>query len=263
MAKHTKKQRAYKRPAAHAQSLKEVSALSQADLLKRIAIRGHNSPGHIATEVLITIFRQATDQGQIPVEPVWQEVNRRLIQSAKSFLRKNGLLLEQAEDLAGKMVVALVKGYKRAVSFPECNFGTWATRIGISHQRKQLSPSHSQERLLTDLEAPASDDDDEPAGSEDPADVVAYLYKDNPEANPFIAPERDHPTRRVLNAQIRKLMRERLTEDENTAIASTYLLDMPIESDDPEELTVSKLMGKSSRMVGNYIRRGMAKLRKE
>jgi len=269
MAKPIKKQRAYKRPAAHAKTLKEVTALSQPEVLKRISIRGHNSPGHIATEVLITIFRQATDQGQIPVEPIWQEVNRRIIQTAKSFLRKNSGAIQsrvsedQAEELAGKMVLALVNGYQHMVSFAEVNFGTFAKRIGISHIREQAALKRAEERRFTDLEAPASEEEDGETGSLDPAEALAYLFKDNQSDSPLIAPERDYPTTKVLNAQVRRLMRERLTEEENTAIVYHYLMDMPIESDNPKELTVSKFMGKSSRMVRIYIARGMAKLKQE
>ena len=53
----------------------------------------------------------------------------------------------------------------------------------------------------------------------------------------------------------------RLTDNERMAVYLKFIEGLPEESDDPERVTVSKLLGVTGRSVRNYLRRAEAKLR--
>lgn len=234
----------------HKAGLEEARALPETVLFERLAITDYRTAGFIPTEVLVAMFRSAHLAGsRNHTERMAGILTARMSRLAKKTLgpysgaRQRFTNLDEAVcDLVSYVWEIMLDNPKRAVH-AERRFGQFFRRQAIDFMRAASAAKRDKVTTFTDELGDAIDDD-----GRLPEEVLG------------ISDENDiDPAEWVEYKQV--VQHANLTEDEQKAAILYFAFGFPLESNKPNQSSISQLMGKTQRTIHNYLKSAREKLR--
>jgi DNA-directed RNA polymerase specialized sigma24 family protein len=270
LTKKTKAGRLYYRDAGITAAIQQSYALSETELTNRAEIQDNTDQNYIASEVLVHRLRQANKNGN---RAFVNQLSTPFLIRCQKLLRAKIPWLTQAafEDLASEaMQVLFAKLFRNgnAGDFFEVRFNKAFERVCIDAQRAILRHNRGS---IGKKDVGDEDGEDSAADSDssenDNANVKFEHFNEETIASETLRPdeeleekeERDVLKRRYSN--LRNRIRMELTPAEQSVVILRYQFDMKIGSENPEEFTIEKFLGKDRRTVRTYLKRAVAKLR--
>ncbi len=217
----------YKRPPAVEKQILEVMILEPDQVLERAQVpRG--SPGYLREEVLVFMFQQYQQTGQAEA---WNDMAQQLLKRCSAWLKKKlkndkGIAPQVAGDVIEQTFTLMMETENRVADILQVSFLTYLSRRYKDAKKKEirkLSP-------LRELVEPDGFDKDDKSSN-----FLKVSYTD------------------ILTIENHVVLRESLVAIRDQSHRDVYMLrhafGMPIESKDPEKMTLAKLFDKSGRMI--------------
>ncbi|TAI81153.1 sigma-70 family RNA polymerase sigma factor [Pectobacterium versatile] len=228
--------------------LTELSSLSDGDLVDLCQQRSTH-PQYVPNECLLYYVRRCTSTNSPLFEQLFKVLSERIlrklprseIQGGNTVSMTNSDIREGVYDRFIEMLMIDKAGYEERLDMFEVRFDLALSRLKKDAQRK----SYRDENRNTDL---GFDDDSTDINPE--VETVSEGY------DPFEATDIDNYRYRCrLDAAI-----EALPELQQRIIEMTRL-DIPIDSIDPNEVTISKALNKVEKTIRNQKKKALASLR--
>jgi len=238
-------------PSPRAEMLAEVRVLKVAVRAQRLAVR-FGKPSHVDDEVVATLMLQARRRGDVGEENSYASVLlHRVTEHVRAHVRKNpgwprlgGGAGATQDDFCQDVVVAILAD-KVKPCHAEVAFGDYVYKRCLEQAGKLYAKKHSAGESLDDdaVEAAAQDrdPDDLPAMSQSPEQVLMRLE--------------DLWKEQETLKLIREIVQgDLLPEPAKLAFSYRYYGGLKIESKkNPDEITITKLMGVTEKTVTKYI----------
>lgn len=232
------------------QAFEAVMVASPEQILLRTQVRRVTDPLYLTTEVLVSCVWHHTGFNRAELRRLYAALDARIKAFAGGFVGRNHQWPQLSKDpayykdeLACAAWESLLKNDGELI-FAEVNFGEWFKRVAVSYMRKEIR------RGLTDADATAN-----------PADLET-----DDEHIPLDDLESADPTPEEWNERTRWWVDAYhladLTQQERLATTYHYYLDIPIESNDLHQETVSKTMALTPQRIRKILRSAEGKLRK-
>jgi RNA polymerase sigma factor (sigma-70 family) len=244
----------WSQPSPRKEQVEEVAGLDPEARRARLMI-GHGVQGHIDDEVVVTLLLQAWKSGSSDAEGYATELLRRVLKQVKAHVAKNkswqlrgGGSKAVVDDFCQEIVESILTD-KASPCHAERAFGNYVYRRCLDEAAKFYAKKRSAGQSFDDsgmveAEALHSDAVDLPAHAMSPEEQLEQEFE---------ALERQL-TEEVQLERIREIVQLEMPEKPQLAFTFRFYGELPIESKDPEEITVSRLMGCSEKSVSNYIR---------
>jgi hypothetical protein len=243
----------WSQPSPRKGQVEEVAGLAPASRRVRLLI-GYGTPGHIDDEVVVTLMLQAWKQGSPDAEAYASGVLRRIAKQVKAHVRKNpGWQLlgggpgPTFDDFCQDTVVAILED-PNSPCHAEVAFGNYVWRRCLDAAGKLYAKKHSAGQSfdnagLVEADALRSDAVDSPAHGKSPEEELEELEQ--------------HLHEQSQLERIREIVQRHLPEKPQLAFTFRYYGHLKIDSSDPNEITVSGLMGCTEKTASKYIRQAI------
>ena len=221
----------------------QIAALQPADVWPRLAIIDKTDPRYIQTEALVNLVRRLYVEGRTETaKEIAGEVVLRAGRIAGGMARqlypRDMLRREDLVDAVQETILMAL--LNPAQEFLEASFGFFVRRRAQSiYQQMQIEAR--REQAIGEMPGLTDDEGD-----------------DIPQRELFI--EQDHAEQIVAHIALRATLAQ-LPPNIQQAVYLVHIEGYHIESGDPTEMTVSRILGVTGRSVRNYLRRGEAALR--
>ena len=217
----------YTRPPDVTAQIREVLMLGNAEIIERTSIAGRTDPRYLKDETIVYLIRNSDrDEHGALIESLFGELSKRVacLAFSRKYVDSKG---EDAEDLLGEANLFLIEKLfdeSDKADFAEVRFGAFVSSF-LSGKREKLRQIYNDEKVNSSLdETSASGQSFDPAST---GKTIEEILAD----------------RAVL---------EKLPE--KTYIAASLIAEgFKVESKDPAEITVSKIMNISSRTIRNWM----------
>lgn len=241
-------------PSPRKEQVEEVVALDPTARRARLLI-GFGQPGHIDDEVVVTLMHEAWKRGDADAEAYAAELLRRVVKHVKAHVRKNkgwqlrgGGSGSTVDDFCQEVVEAILLEQERP-SHAEVAFGNYVYRRCLDQAAKLYAKKRSagqsfDESGFVEAEALHSDAVDSPTHAKSPEEQLEEEFEELQRRS----------TEEARLERIREIVQLELPEKPQLAFTFRYYGLLPIDSKDPNEITVRRLMGCSEKSVSNYIR---------
>lgn len=237
------------RDEAQDEAFKAVMTASVEHILRRTQVHNRADSLYLRCEALVSCVRHHRDFTGKHRRMLLEALDARIRAFSGGFVERNFKWPQLAKDpvyYKEELACAAWEDLLRdgsQLSFAEVAFGTWFERVALDFMRKEIR------RGRTDTSIRANPDDQETENEDQPVDE---LHDPNPTPEEWQEKVRWWQDSYHLAA---------LTEQERFAITYHYYLDIPIESKDPEQKTVSELMELTPQRIRQILRSAEGKLR--
>jgi hypothetical protein len=230
----------------HGACLAEAQTLRDGELYDRLA-RNHSEGGFIPTEVVVTMFKDARQSGQANrAEKLAGVLTARMTRYAMKWFGSRRKRFPNTELAARELVSdvwqLLIEKPKRAIH-AERRFGQFFQRQAIDFMKKASALKRANVATFTDELGDTTSDEDR-----SPEEILDHSDKD------AMGPAKWLEYKQFLE-------QVDFTEEEHHAFILHFALGLPLESKNPDQPSVSKQMGKTPRMIHNYLKSAKQKLR--
>lgn len=240
----------YTRAPAIEAKLAQLAMLSREELVARCEVRSRTDPGYIPTECLLHFVRASRRDNsdahferlyKILAERVRRALPRTESGSGKTVSLSRANIRDKAADRFTELLATDRKAYNEKVDFFEVKFDQALARLRLSAQEQAWAHENRSVPLEKDDESGDLRPEVEQAtGPFDPFDNANSLAEDY---------------RLRLSAAIDQLPEEQIR------IIEMLRLQIPIDSKDPNAITIAKTLGKSEKTVRTYRDKAFAALR--
>ena len=238
----------YFRPSKIEEKLNTLAALPREELLTRVKIRDRQNPDHIPSECLLYFVRASRrDNDDTWFEQLYKVLTERVYRAlpsvAHSLDHKTSLTQEAIRNGAFDRFVEMLAEDRQKpdirLDFFEVRFNLAIKRLRLDAQEKAWRESDRSADLDDENTGEVSAKVEEAAGTIDPRDFDTI----------------DDPLfRERLEAAIDSLPKEQ------SRTIHMIRQDIPMESDDPDVMTIAKALGTSGRSIRNYKMRALKSL---
>lgn len=225
--------------------LVQLAELSRDDLLARAAIRKRTDPLYIPTECLLYFVRASRhDNSDAWFERLYKILQERVLRTLPRIDGGSGpisLTSEQIRNAVFDRFVEMLASDRRQA---DDKLDFYEIRFDMALKRLRLD---AQEKAWNEANRSCSFDPDEDCGSvPDDDEAASYAIGDDIFSDPFF--------RKRVYAAIDTL------PPEQSRTMHLLLLGWPIDSNDPEVMTIAKALGRTERSVRNYRDRALKML---
>lgn len=241
--------RCYARPKEIEDALTALVELPREEFLERCQIRSRSDAGYVQSECLLHVVRACRqDNNDGWFEQLYKLLLERLVCALPRAENSDGttasLTNEAIRDAVLDRFVALIAHDHREqgdkLDFFECRFNLAIKRLRVDAQEMVWSKAETATTLDDELTGEPSAEVEAAVGIFDPRELDAI---------------NDPIFRKRLDTAIDELP----PEQRRTFV---MLMDeFPMDSEDPEEMTIARALGKTSRTIQNYRDRALASLR--
>lgn len=241
----------YTRTAAIEAQLQALEQFSRDELLARAQIRSRDDPGYVSTECVLHFIRASrADNSDAWFERLYKVLSERVLRALPSGDARDGktrsLTAERIRDKVYERFVGMLaadrQAYDDRLDFFEIRFDMALKRLRLDAQKQAWRDENRSQ--------PVSYDDDS-------GELSPEIEQAAGSVNPFEGMEIDDEAFRLrLDAAIEALP----TEQSRTI--QMLMLDYQIHSEDPNVITICKVLGKTPKTIWNYRDRAMKALRK-
>lgn len=220
-------------------------------ILRRAQIQSPTNPEFLATETLVSLVRHHPNRGSRDWQRLCRPLDARLQAFAGGFVHRNidwpQLARDPvyyAEELAQSVAAELLERDDEPLIFAEVNFGTFFKRKATDFMRKEMRRGRTDDSTPD----PEAENDDEHA-----QDSVDSLPSSG------ATPEELAQKKRWYLGVVR-VASEKLTTNEKLALDYHYFHEIPVESVDPEQESLTRLMKLSPQRIRKILRAAERKL---
>lgn len=250
LRKRSLKGELYTRDPAIEAKLLQLVMLSRDDLVTRCEIRSPSDPGYVPTECVLHFVRASRrDNSNRHFERLYkilaERVRRALPKTDSGPVRPVSLTKANIRDKAADRFTELLatdrNEYNEKLDFFEVKFDQALARLRLSAQEQAWN--HENRTVSTERDDDSGDirsEVEQAAGSFDPFDAANNLAEDY---------------RSRLSAAIDHLPEKQIR------IIEMLRLQIPIDSQDPYAITISKTLGRSEKTIRTYRDKAFAALR--
>jgi RNA polymerase sigma factor (sigma-70 family) len=210
----------------------EVLPFDDRRIFERLKNRQRDSDGYLLDETIVYLLRKRRDE-EFFRETLYAELNRRIWKLFLKF-RKNFNDESDFEDFGQTIEMTIIKNIFSETGtgdYAQVYFGDFVVKTATYAWYAQLKNIKRDESMF---EMKRADDDEEEAAKAD--------------ENRFVSTEMSSEERMILRTRIAEI-----PETIRNAAILHYLDGWRIESNDPKEPTISKLMNVSSRTIRNWL----------
>lgn len=239
----------YTRDARIEAKILELGGLSREEVLVRLAITRRSDPAYVPSECLVHLVRATRmDNSERHFQKLYELLMGRVIKglprpdSASSDTTSLPLarIRDAVLDKVKLLLVADRRGYCEALDFFEVRFDGALAKARLDASVPVWKDARRNIAIEVDEEVGANEEIERSLGGFDPFTASDYESKDY---------------RLKLDQAIDTL------PPEQKRIVEMLRLEFPIDSDDPDELTISKALGKSEKTVRKYRDRAFDQIR--
>jgi hypothetical protein len=229
--------------------LSELTLLPRTDLIDRATIRNRSEPGYIPSECLLYFIRSSRqDNNQTWFERLYRVLIDRLLRSlprpenadgkTESLTRR--IVRENVFERFVELLAADRTNYQDKLDYFEVRFDGAVKSLRRDAQEKAWREENRSQPLEYDEEGELSPEVEAAAGRH----------------NPLVVSDLDDPAYRLrLEAAIEAL------PEEQSRIIHMLGQDFPIDSKDPDVMTIAKALGRSEKTVRTYRDKAFVALR--
>jgi hypothetical protein len=233
--------------ALEAAQLQEVKII-----LRRAQIHSPTHREFLATETLVSLVRQHPNRGSKDWQLLCRPLDARLKAFAGGFVHRNIEWPQLArdpsyyvEELAQSVAAELLERSDEPLIFAEVNFGTFFKRKATDFMRKEMRRGRTDDSTPD----PEAETDDEHA--QDSVDSLA-----SSDATP-----EELAQKKQWYLNVVRVASEKLTTKEKLALDYHFFHEIPVESIDPEQDSLTRLMKLSPQRIRKILRAAERKLR--
>jgi len=241
----------YTRTAAIEAQLQALEELSRDELLARAQIRTRGEAGYVATECVLHFIRASrADNSDAWFERLYKVLSERVLRTLPSGDAADGktrsLTAERIRDKVYERFVGMLAGDRQAyddrLDFFEIRFDMALRRLRLDARKQAWRDENRTQAVSYDDET---------------GELSPEIEKAAGSVNPFEGLEIDDEAFRLrLDAAIEAL------PPEQSRTIQMLMLDYQIHSEDPNVITICKVLGKTPKTIWNYRDRAMKALRK-
>lgn len=243
-----------KQVTGHEAKLAEAQALSETELLERLTIFDYQQVGFIPTEVVVTMFKSAHFAAQRTrasqfAGMLTNRMTRYAMSELKNYSGTSSSWFPDLEEAAVELVSrvwAVLLGKPKRAAHAERRFGQFFNRQAIDFRRWASADKRTKLKTFTDLLGEEDDDD------KLPEEALTKRENDSLDPTEWVDLKRRGD---AFSAALGML-----NDNELQAVTLCFELGLPVESI-KNKPSVSKQMGKTPRMIRNYIASAREKLR--